>query len=224
MECLADQSSYIPGLTKVLPGEPLARDPANTHPPNKDSIPFLESLLAGFNAHKDLPGTFELHDAIYELLLFTREENSQGVQAKMAELERLLSDFSHHPSAPEIGKLLPGHAVRAGPDLKDVVESIPDLPLREDPAEALALYLEQQDGIRDLLESRIQDLLFRLDRLNTVNSILTASVVVLFFVALMGWFAALDVMHVPVSSSPGPSTAGQQDQAGSSGTQSEQNK
>lgn len=159
-----------------------------------DHADAIRRILDRMEAHRDHPGTLPLHDAAWHLL---RAEGDQRVEAAAAVAE-VLGRHPDHPLARPLGDLVGVVPVpRVAPDLAEVVARLPGLPLREDPAEALAAWAEAQGSARACLEQRLQDLELRLVRTGRLADGLAAAVVALLALAILGWGAASGWFELP---------------------------
>jgi hypothetical protein len=160
--------------------------------------PVEELLLLqdGLERWLDLPGTLPIHDALHELRRAVTARDAVASDAALAGLGGCLAEFPTHPVAGELRGRFGFPAPTLERRLPSITE-IPDLPLRDDPLEALVENAGRQAEIRHLLESRIGELSNRVARLDQVVNMMGAALVILFALSLIGWSAAFGLFSLP---------------------------
>ncbi|MFH1467698.1 MAG: hypothetical protein ABIO70_25150 [Pseudomonadota bacterium] len=143
-------------------------------------------LLARLEGAREHPRTLPLHDALYGLL---RDPPPAGDTAAVAAArDRVLAALEGgHPSEAEVRETfgLPS-AVRAR-DLAHVLGRIPDFPAREDPLEALELYLAAQRERIARLERSREELVQVVRRQGVLLSAAVGGATLLLILLALGW-------------------------------------
>lgn len=148
---------------------------------------------------REREGTLEIFDALY--FLSRAEEPAQAVEA-LARVREALERHPEHPAAARLGVLLGYRPTKAPTTLEDLVADLPLSGEDRDPLERLARHLKDVKEVRHLLEQRIEELIFRLERMDFTIRILAGTCVILALVALLGWAGALGWFHIPAPEEP----------------------
>ena len=162
----------------------------------------LEGLLARLDAFRDHPTTVPVHDALYRLVQALR--TAPGGEAAGLELDdaREVAELPH-PLQGELRALLDLGPAPAARRLERILALQPGMPQREDPLEALEIYLGQLRDRIAILERRGRELEAGLQRHARLLSLATGVCVLAFAAALLlatdaaGWLGPLGRALLP---------------------------
>ena len=198
--------------------EPPQSDPDS---PVAPAAEVLAGLLVRLEAFRDHPATLPLHDALYRAL----RGPGDGVDPLDVGAERsdLLAALAKgHPLEGEVRAALGLPPAVRSRGLRQILAEIPDLPVREDPVEALDLYLAAQRERIAGLERARQDLDLVVQRQGLLLSVAVGGAALLLILMALGFgLAPLWLGPRGPSASDVPEPNRPEERAGTTGAEGE---
>ncbi len=163
----------------------------------------LEALVGRLEDHRDHPGTLEIHDAAYSLLCMLQDgADAHALDGAARALADAADRWEDHPLQSAFLGLVMDLPAPPRRTLEGLLASIPGLPIREDPLEALELHIRERRQVQQLLEDRIEELLARLGRVNRKLNLAAGVSVIIFALGVLGWLVAFGWLEMPDDTPP----------------------
>ena len=121
---------------------------------------------------------------------------ADGGELVVVEIRDALARFPAHPAHTGVAGSFGLSVQTKTASLEDLLATLPGTSLDPDPVARMRRYLHEQAEIRHLLERRVEELLYRMDRTAFLTNVLAGACVALGFVAILGWMGAFGVFEV----------------------------